>query len=412
MTNIMHPLLRQRADYTYKFNATAGRHGWLRLTPAYSVRVVEEIIDFCSAAEAILDPFCGTGTTALCAITRGRQASTVEINPFLVWLARAKTAQYSASTLENVGEKGKEALRLTMEAPLSTRMTPEPPIHNIERWWSERTRFFLCNLKASIAHVSEGDKAVYDLLNVAFCRTLIQLSNAAFNHQSMSFKSERQRSFDLESEPVIFTNELLSVIASASDNPISSASVLQGNATNLGAHIDGKFDAVITSPPYANRMSYIRELRPYMYWLGYLHNGREAGELDWNSLGGTWGIATSRLLEWKPSGQFLMPDNLELTLQEIRQQGNRNGTLLANYVARYCEDISAHFNSLKCVLRPGSQLHYIIGNSTFYNVLVSTEEIYANLLHAYGFNDVKIRAIRKRNSNKKLVEFEVSATAP
>ncbi|WP_322490103.1 hypothetical protein [Chloroflexus sp.] len=37
---------------------------------------------------------------------------------------------------------------------------------------------------------------------------------------------------------------------------------------------------VITSPPYPNRMSYIRELRPYMYWLGYLNNGRDAGELD------------------------------------------------------------------------------------------------------------------------------------
>ena len=35
--------LRQRADYTHKFNVGAGRHGWLRLTPAYSVKVVEEI---------------------------------------------------------------------------------------------------------------------------------------------------------------------------------------------------------------------------------------------------------------------------------------------------------------------------------------------------------------------------------
>jgi hypothetical protein len=36
--------LRQRADYTHKHNVKTGRHGWLRLTPAYSVKVVEEII--------------------------------------------------------------------------------------------------------------------------------------------------------------------------------------------------------------------------------------------------------------------------------------------------------------------------------------------------------------------------------
>ena len=414
MANIVQPILRQRAEYTYKFNATAGRHGWLRLTPAYSVKVVEEIIDFCSAAEAILDPFCGTGTTALCAITRGRQASTVEINPFLVWLARAKTAQYSASTLENARKRGHEASRVAAEAPPSIRTTaaPEPPIHNIARWWSERARAFLCNLKASIPQVSQGDSAVYDLLSIAFCRTLIRLSNAAFNHQSMSFRSETQRGFDFESEPAVFLDELLAIVASAYDNPQSSAFVLHGNATDLTAHINGKFDAVITSPPYANRMSYIRELRPYMYWLGYLNNGREAGELDWNSLGGTWGIATSRLIEWEPSGQFLMPDNLHPTLKEIRRHDNRNGALLANYVARYCEGVSAHFKSLMGVLRSGAQLHYIIGNSTFYGVLVSTEEIYANLLRAYGFNNVKIRAIRKRNSNKRLVEYAVSATSP
>ena len=37
--------LRQRADYTHKHNVKTGRHGWLRLTPAYSVKVVEELID-------------------------------------------------------------------------------------------------------------------------------------------------------------------------------------------------------------------------------------------------------------------------------------------------------------------------------------------------------------------------------
>ena len=48
-------------------------------------------------------------------------------------------------------------------------------------------------------------------------------------------------------------------------------------------------------------MSYIRELRPYMYWLSYLRDGREAGELDWKAIGGTWGIATSRVGKWSPS---------------------------------------------------------------------------------------------------------------
>ena len=406
----MQTLLRQRSDYTYKFNATAGRHGWLRLTPAYSVRVVEDILDCCVDAEAILDPFCGTGTTALCAATRGLRTSTVEINPFLVWLAKAKTAHYSKGALEEAREGGIEALNLVATA--SNGLSPEPPMHNIERWWPGRTRLFLRGLKASIAHVSKNNPAVQDLMYVAFCRTLIQLSNAAFNHQSMSFKSGLQREFDLESEHITFWNELMSVIESASVSLHSSVSVLQGNATEISSYVNDKFNVVITSPPYANRMSYIRELRPYMYWLGYLNNGREAGELDWNSLGGTWGIATSRLADWEPSGKFLMPENLQTLLKEIDKKGNRNGALLANYVARYCEDISAHFKSLLPVLYTGSSVHYIVGNSAFYGVLVPIEKIYANLLQQYGFSNVEIRAIRKRNSNKMLVEFAVSGTSP
>ena len=50
--------LRQPADYTHKFNLNTGRHGWLRLTPAYSVKVVEEIIAHYGPWLNVLDPFC------------------------------------------------------------------------------------------------------------------------------------------------------------------------------------------------------------------------------------------------------------------------------------------------------------------------------------------------------------------
>ena len=35
-----------------------------------------------------------------------------------------------------------------------------------------------------------------------------------------------------------------------------------------------------------------------MYWTGHLVNGRDAGELDWLAVGGTWGLATSHLIGW------------------------------------------------------------------------------------------------------------------
>ncbi len=56
---------------------------------------------------------------------------------------------------------------------------------------------------------------------------------------------------------------------------------------------------------------------------------------------------------------------------------------------------------------PGATLHYIVGNSTFYGAVVATELLYAEMLSALGFHHVECKAIRKRNSKKELVEFDV-----
>ncbi len=104
--------LSRRPDYTHQYNAASGRHGWLRLTPAYSVKVVEEILEAYPHATRVLDPFCGTGTTALCAIRRGIPATTTDINPFLIWLAEAKTRIYSQAHIEEVRHACRHMLQL------------------------------------------------------------------------------------------------------------------------------------------------------------------------------------------------------------------------------------------------------------------------------------------------------------
>ena len=82
---------------------------------------------------------------------------------------------------------------------------------------------------------------------------------------------------------------------------------------------------------------------------------------------------------------------------------------MANYIAKYFHDMWEHLNSLVPVLADGSEIHYIIGNSTFYDVLLSVEKIYVAMLERLGFEEIDCRAIRKRNSKKELFEFDVSA---
>lgn len=400
------PDLRQRADYTYRFNDRVARHGWLRLTPAYSVRIVEELLDRHPEAKWVFDPFCGTGTTALSAIQRGTDALTIDINPFLVWLARAKTARYSPGSLTAARRAADTAAH---RAEDRTREAPPPPaIHNISRWWGSTELRFLCRLKASIGDLTEGEAPVSDLLRVAFCRTLMRLSNAAFNHQSMSFRAARPRGLFEGDAAEVFRREVEQVLAGASQDPAGRADVRHGNALEAVPGTKESVDLVITSPPYANRMSYVRELRPYMYWTDYFRHSRDAGELDWRTIGGTWGIATSRLSGWEMDSR--PPAIVAPLVERIRSTGKTHAATLGNYVAKYFSDMEAHFRSLVPMLDHDATVHYVVGNSVFYGVLVPTEEIFAEMLDTAGFAEVDVRAIRKRNSKRELFEFVVSAT--
>lgn len=96
-------------------------------------------------------------------------------------------------------------------------------------------------------------------------------------------------------------------------------------------------------------------------------------------------------------------------LDKISHADNKNGIVLSKYVAKYFDDMWAHFRGLTPVLANGAEIHYIVGNSTFYGSLISTELLYAEMLKELGFHNIECRPIRKRNSKKELIEFDVTA---
>ena len=92
---------------------------------------------------------------------------------------------------------------------------------------------FLRRFKSGIEAESGNRPAVRDLLLVAYCRTLIGLSQAAFNHQSMSFKdalSSQPSGTALERR---FDEVLRFVLDAAADNLAETARVVLGGARKL-----------------------------------------------------------------------------------------------------------------------------------------------------------------------------------
>ena len=396
--------VRQNAEFTYRYNKTLGRHGWLRLTPAYSVKIVEQILSELSyTPTAVLEPFSGTGTTELVCANKGIKSFAFDVNPFLVWLATVKTENYSMEDIALFKDKYQEIISNIADYE----QYDFPNIFNIERWWNSRQLVFLAKMKTAIYKVQESK--IQNLLKIAFCRTLIELSNAAFDHVSTSFKNDTcDDGFTFDIGTDIFASACRIIIETAAVNPLEQTNVILHDASSVYTQITNEYDMVITSPPYPNRISYIRELRPYMYWLDYLSSSDDASNLDWNTIGGTWGSATNKLNTWKEKSTDL-PDYLYEKARKIACAENKSAQLMANYVLKYFDDMNLHFKSIYKGIKTGGYVYYIVGNSNFYGNTVPSEKLYIDMLTQAGFVGAKAEIIRKRNCNKELFEFLVCA---
>lgn len=393
--------ITQNAHYTFKYNSSLGRHGWLRLTPAYSVRLVEEILaELAYTPHCVMEPFSGTGTTELVCANKGISSLALEINPFLVWLGNAKLDIYPQDKVEEFLSIAKTLMQRIEEYE----PTKLPTIYNIYRWWNPPQAEFLAKLKAAIKTVEDG--VIVQLLMVSFCRIVIELSNAAFNHVSTSFKDDNDVYFSIEIAKETFISVCEMVAKGALLQPCATSKVLLHDSRSIPEKYYGTYDTVITSPPYPNRISYIRELRPYMYWLDYLETSDQASDLDWQAIGGTWGRATSLLGTWK--SDHSLPQYVYDIAEKISNADNKSAVLMANYVLKYFEDMQKHLSSVYAGLASKGRVFYIIGNSNFYDITVPAEKIYVDMMTSIGFVNVEYHIVRKRNCNKHLYEFVVT----
>ena len=406
----MRSTVQQRSDYTFKANCSIGRHGWLRLTPAYGVKLVEKLLSSVDRKAIILDPFSGTATTVLVAAEQGHQAFAFDINPFLIWLGSAKCQNYTEDCLLDIRERVWLALDQCKNQIDQDHWKPQ--IFNIERWWSRYTLKILASLRtALVKQFGEPEETnEYSIVWIAFCRLIIETSSAAFNHISMSF-SDTVTDHKIECIEELFLSILEFILKTAEKNIIGSAKVLKVDARNIINLNKIKIDNVITSPPYPNRISYIRELRPYMYWTKFIDQAKEAGELDWLAIGGTWGIATSRLNSWTIKEKAL-PEKIFSTIEKIEMSKGKNSHLLAIYVLKYFHDMHLHLSSIRSILKDGAELQYIVGNSTFFGNLVDTPALLSDSMRFLGYSKVHSEIVRKRNCNKALYEYCISASWP
>ena len=106
-----------------------------RLFNKYPTRYISAVPRFAinaysKAGETVLDPFCGSGTTAIEAMLLGRNAMSIDIDPFARLLIKVKTTVYSKEDidfLDEVVRKIKE-MRTDADSSIRSRHTPSQRI--------------------------------------------------------------------------------------------------------------------------------------------------------------------------------------------------------------------------------------------------------------------------------------------
>ena len=139
----------------------------------------------------------------------------------------------------------------------------------------------------------------------------------------------------------------------------------------------------------------------YVYFLDFFTTAREASALDCDTIGGTWGTATSRHAKGEHKfSHAAVGDIVGDVVQQVRQRD----PLMANYVAMYFDDLFQHITQLKRCLTRNAVCAYVVGNSRIKQTMIETDLLLLELFEALGFRKLRLEQIRRRNSGQGLHE--------
>ena len=258
---------RERTKHVHRLHPYLGK---------FIPQLVEALLSRHVPSGRVLDPFAGSGTTLVQALESGLDASGADVAPFNCLLMQVKTREYNPFVLES---ELREALARLEEFDGER---PEPPVSRYVRdWYAPRAGAELLFFRGL---VEDYDHA--DVLRVVLARAARSARRTA--HFDLDFPREPQRSeywchkHRRTCRPVGEARRFLRRYALDTLKRIREfarvrarareAEVLYGDARELD--FGGRFDGVVTSPPYPGLIDYHEQHR-YAYELLGLEECRE-----------------------------------------------------------------------------------------------------------------------------------------
>jgi hypothetical protein len=259
-------------------NATHGFHSYpARMHPAIARALIER---FSAPGDALLDPFCGSGTVLIEALRAGRRATGVDLNPLAIRVAEVQTALRGAADRERFAA---ELARLG-EASLARvreRVPARAALSARERaFYAPHVLIELAGLRAELDGVEREDDR--RALEMVFSSLLVKFSQQR-GDTSDELMEKRIRK-GLVSEFFVRKGgelcrrwETLEREAGAGATP---PRLVLGDARELPVLLRGeRFPLVVSSPPYGGTYDYHAHHARRYPWLRLDASALERGEI-------------------------------------------------------------------------------------------------------------------------------------
>ena len=340
---------------------------------------IEELTE---PGERVLDPMAGSGTALVEAALTGRVGIGVDIDPLAVWISQAKTTPFETETILALADSIADYARLVLaergpgyaQEVLSS--FSEATRSFVEYWFQPSTIAELGALRRAIAQLTQPPhRRPFEVLFSSIIVTKsggVSLARDLAHSRPHKVEGKRIRSaIDAFVERAQRFGKVLNEIRTVQGQTY----VIRGDARRLPLPSEA-VDLIVTSPPYANAIDYVRAHKFSLVWLGY--DIPSLTDLRRRYIGA----------ELRPEvNQQLRSETGRQILQDIRERDQRR----AEFISRYFQEMTDTLSEMHRVLRSGRAAVVVVGSSTVRNVVVPTALILAEIGERLGFRLVGVK---------------------
>jgi DNA modification methylase len=349
--------------------------------------------------DIVLDPMMGSGTTVVEALLQGRQGIGLDIDPLALRLGRAKTMKIDRHRVRNlVSRVLTNANRLLEEksridASLSQFFDPQTKAF-VDYWFLPEIQRELMALVLAMKEVT--DLTCRRFLELTLSSIIVTKSGGVTRARDLAHSRPHLDRTKICKSPLeqyfIRSRRNLNGIEELNRNG-HTAAIIAGDARSM-PFSNEMIDLIVTSPPYANAIDYMRAHKFSLVWLG---------EPIWElSRLRTVYIGSERLRS-APEGN--LPERAEEIVGSLQDRDPKKAAILRKYYLEMKITLSEMFR----VLREDSSAIVVVGTSTMRGMDVQTHLCLADIADEAGFDVVGIKG-RALDRNKRMMPARFGKT--